>query len=120
MSYEVYGSIGEGPFRGIVVPCDTCLSHGDRVRLSASGVVWETCPDCSGSGHVHIRCAEDEVEEVMRRLPLTREQLQVRQALITAGLCVACYGAGVLASVDCTEDGKPVRYVEAPCPVCSA
>jgi hypothetical protein len=111
--------IGDGPFQGIVTPCDTCLGVGELITLQ-DGLVKASCPRCNGVGHVHIRCAVEEVDEVVRRLPLTRQQLQTHRQLASIGACAGCFGAGVVASVECDADETPIRYVEAPCPACTA
>jgi hypothetical protein len=113
------GGMGEGPFRGIVMPCDTCLGAGELITLHGPARRGN-CTDCQGSGHVRIECRPEEVESVVARLPPNRARRQVHRALADAGLCVACFGAGVVASVDCDENEVPVRYLDAPCPMCSA
>jgi hypothetical protein len=110
--------IGEGPFRGIVMPCDTCLGTGELISLHGPPRRG-TCTDCNGSGHVRIECRAEEVESVVARLPPNRMRRQVHRALSEAGVCVACFGAGVVASIDCDENDLPIGYVDAPCPKCS-
>jgi hypothetical protein len=111
----------EGSFRGVLTPCDVCFEVGELVTLqgrSPRTLRVGECPQCHGAGHVHIECAEDEVDAVVRGLPPSRRQVAVRRAFAGVGLCAACYGAGVVASVECGEDDRPVRYAESPCPDC--
>lgn len=110
--------IGDGPFRGIVVPCDTCLGTGELVTLHGP-LRRGTCTDCEGRGHVRIACEPEEVERIVARLPPDRMHRQVDRALADAGLCTACFGAGAVASIDCDENDVPIRYADVPCPICS-
>jgi hypothetical protein len=115
--------MGEGAFRGVLTPCDVCFEVGELVTLQGRPPqvlrVGE-CPQCHGAGQVHIECAEDEVDAVVRGLPPTRRQVAIRRAFAGVGLCPACFGAGAVASVECDEDQMPIRYAEAPCSKCRA
>lgn len=114
-------SDGDGPFGGVLTPCDMCLEVGELVTLDGRPPqvlrVGE-CPQCHGSGHVHIDCEEHEVDEIVRGLPPTRRQIAVRRMVAGVGMCVDCFGVGAVAHVECGADRAPIRYVEAPCPKC--
>lgn len=115
------GTSGDGPFRGIVMPCQMCLGGGELVTLQGRPdmlLLTGDCPHCDGTGQLRIRCDRDEADDVIRRLPPSRVRLAVNHALAEAGLCAVCFGSGVLAAVECDDDQAPVRYLEAPCPAC--
>jgi hypothetical protein len=112
----------DGPFGGVLTPCDMCLEVGELVTLDGSPphvLRLGECPQCHGSGHVHIDCEENEVDDVMRGLPPTRRQLAVQRMVAGAGMCVGCFGVGAVGHVEVDADRGPVRYVEAPCPTCA-
>lgn len=111
----------DASFGGVLTPCDMCLEVGELVTLDGRPPqvlrVGE-CPQCHGSGHVRIDCAEDEVDDVVRGLPPTRRQLAVRRMVAGVGLCTDCFGVGSVAHVECDSDRSPVTYAEVPCPKC--
>ncbi len=112
---------GDGSFRGVLTPCDVCFEVGELITLQGrppTALRVGECPQCHGAGHVHIECTEDEVDEVVRGLPPSRRQVAIRRAFAGVGLCAACFGAGVVASVECDEGEMPLAYSETPCPSC--
>lgn len=114
---------GVGPFKGVLTPCDMCLEIGELVTLDGRppGVLRiGECPQCHGAGHVHIDCAENEVDDVVRGLPPTRRQVAVRRMVAGVGMCAACFGVGAVAHVECDGDRAPIRYAEEPCKVCQS
>jgi hypothetical protein len=113
----------DGPFGGVLAPCDMCLEVGELVTLDGrppQALRVGECPQCHGSGHVHIDCEEHEVDDVVRGLPPTRRQLAVRRMMAGVGMCTDCFGAGVVAQIECDADRSPIRYAEVPCPTCTA
>jgi hypothetical protein len=115
------GAPGNGPFRGVLTPCDMCLEVGELITLDGrppNVLRIGECPQCHGAGHVRIDCAEHEVEEIVRGLPPTRRQIAVRRMVTGVGMCADCFGVGAVAHIECDEDRAPLTYVEAPCPKC--
>lgn len=113
----------DGPFGGVLTPCDMCLEVGELVTLdghSPQVLRIGECPQCRGSGHVHIDCEEHEVDDIVRGLPPTRRQVAVRRMVAAVGMCADCFGVGAIAHVECDAGRAPIRYVEAPCPKCTA
>lgn len=100
----------DGPFGGVLAPCDMCLEVGELVTLDGrppQALRVGECPQCHGSGHVHIDCEEHEVDDVVRGLPPTRRQLAVRRMMAGVGMCTDCFGS---------RRGRPDRVRRRPLP----